>query len=182
MTSGSPLLRREGITADGRRWTIRPTRPDEDSPELVAVRDQVAGEGGLIAGVPGERSVLEENLALANLLATGGLALTLVVDDRVVGNLMIERRRGPYESHRGDVSIAIAAGFRGLRLGRALLDTAVEWARAVGIAKLTLGVFPSNQPALALYRGVGFVEEGLLRGHLRLPEGERDLVLMGLCL
>jgi putative acetyltransferase len=182
MTSGSPLLRREGTTESGARWLIRPTRPDEDCAELVAVRDAVAAEGDLIAGAPGERSVLEESLAVANLVASGGLALTLAVDDRVVGNLMVERRRGRYESHRGDVSLAIRDGFRGLGLGRALLDTAVDWGRAVGLAKLTLGVFPSNARAIALYRAAGFVEEGVLRGHLRVGGADRDVMLMGLAL
>jgi ribosomal protein S18 acetylase RimI-like enzyme len=180
MSSGSPLLRREGATPAGARWVIRPARSEEDAPELIAIRDEVAAEGGLIAGAPGERSVLEESLALANLVTSGGLALGLVVDDQVVGNLMVERRRGRYESHRGDVSMAIRKGFRGIGLGRALLDTAVDWARAVGITKLTLGVFPSNRPAIALYRAVGFEEEGVLHGHLRLPDGDRDVMLMGL--
>jgi ribosomal protein S18 acetylase RimI-like enzyme len=76
--------------------------------------------------------------------------------------------------------MAISKGFRGLGLGRALLDTGVDWARAVGIAKLTLGVFPSNQPAIALYRAVGFEEEGVLRGHLRLADGDGDVMVMGL--
>jgi GNAT superfamily N-acetyltransferase len=180
MTQSSPLLRREGVTPAGAAWLIRPTRADDDAAELIAVRDEVAAEGDLIAGVPGERSVLEESLALSSLVASGGLGLTLLVDDRVVGNLMVERRRGPYESHRGDVSLALRQGFRGLGLGRALLDTAVDWARAVGITKLTLGVFPSNERALALYRAVGFVEEGVLRGQLRVAGSERDLVVMGL--
>jgi len=180
VSQGGPLLRREGTTQGGARWLIRPTRADEDATPLIAVRDAVAAEGEWIAGAPGERTVLEENLSVANLLAAGGLALTLLVDDRVVGNLMVERRRGRYESHRGDVSLAILDGFRGLGLGRALLDTAVDWARAVGIAKLTLGVFPSNARAIALYRSAGFVEEGVLRGHLRLPGGDRDVMLMGL--
>ncbi len=180
MSSGSPLLRREGTAPSGARWLIRPTRADEDAAELVALRDEVAAEGGLSAGAPGERSALEENLAIANLLASGGLALTLLVEGRVAGNLMVERRRGPYESHRGDVSIAIREGHRGLGLGRALLDTAIDWARAVGIAKLTLGVFPANARAVALYRAAGFVEEGVLRRHLRVGGDERDVMLMAL--
>jgi RimJ/RimL family protein N-acetyltransferase len=182
VSSARPLLRREGVSRAGRAWLIRPTRADQDARELVAVRDEVAAEGELIAGAPGERSVLEESLALANLISAGGLAVTLEVDGRVAGNLMVERRRGPYEAHRGDLSIAIRPGYRGEGLGRALMDTAVDWARAVGLAKLTLGVFPSNAPALALYRDVGFVEEGLLRRHLRLPGGDRDLVIMGMLL
>lgn len=180
MSQGRPLLRREGTTPEGRRWLIRPTRPDEDAAALVAVRDQVAAEGGLIAGVPGERSVLEESLAVANLAAGGGLALSLEMEGQVCGNLMVHRRRGPYESHLGDLSIALGEGCRGQGLGRALIETAVDWARAVGMGKLTLSVFPGNARALALYRSCGFEEEGLLRGHVRLASGDADLVVMGL--
>ena len=50
------------------------------------------------------------------------------------------------------------------------------------IGKLTLGVFPENVRAISLYRAVGFVEEGRLRGHLRVGGEERDLLLMGLLL
>ncbi len=180
MSQGRALLRREGTSRDGRRWLVRPTRPDEDAAALVAVRDEVAAEGGMIAGIPGERSVLEESLALANLLAAGGLALTLEVDDQVCGHLMVHRRRGPYESHLGDLSIALGAACRGQGLGRALIEIAVDWARAVGMGKLTLSVFPGNTRALALYRSCGFEEEGVLRGHVRLPSGDADLVVMGL--
>jgi RimJ/RimL family protein N-acetyltransferase len=180
MSAGSPLLRRDGVTAEGARWLIRPTRADEDAPELIEARDEVAAEGEWIAGTPGERTVLEEGLAISNLIAGGGLALSLLVDDQVVGNLMVERQRGRYQAHRGDVSLAMRKEFRGLGLGRALLDTAVDWARAVGVAKLTLSVFPTNTRAIALYHAVGFVEEGVLRGHLRLADGDRDIVVMGL--
>ncbi|MDB5068215.1 MAG: Acetyltransferase domain, partial [Chloroflexi bacterium] len=44
------------------------------------------------------------------------------------------------------------------------------------------GVFPENRRALALYRSMGFEEEGRLRDHLRTGGQERDLVLMGLLL
>jgi RimJ/RimL family protein N-acetyltransferase len=182
MTFPRPLLRREGVSRDGRAWLIRPTRPDEDAAELVAIRDEVAAEGELMAAVPGERTVLEESLALANLLSGGGLAITLEVEGSIAGNLMVERRRGPYEQHRGDLSISIRSGYRGAGLGRALIDTALDWARAVGLRKLSLGVFPGNAAAVALYRASGFVEEGVLRSHLHLPAGDRDLVVMGLLL
>jgi L-amino acid N-acyltransferase YncA len=180
MTESSALLRREGVSGAGRAWLIRPTRADEDAAELLAIRDEVAAEGAMIAALPGERSVLEESLALSNLVAGGGLAITLVVDDRVAGHLMVHRHRGRYEQHLGELSIAIRPGYRGEGFGRALMETAVGWARAVGLGKLALGVFPANAAAVALYRAVGFVEEGVLHGHVRMPDGERDLMVMGL--
>ena len=180
MTRAAPLLRREGTDRSGRRWLVRPTLADEDAHELVAIRDEVAGEGGLIASLPGEHSAMEESLAQANLLAGGGLGLTLEVDGRIAGHLMVHRRRGRREGHVGEISIALRAAYRGHGLGRVLLDVAIEWARVVGIAKLVLGVFPENGPAIALYRATGFVEEGVLRGQVRMPEGDRDVMLMAL--
>ena len=175
-----PLLRREGTTPAGEAWLVRPVRADTDAAELLAIRDEVAAEGDLIAAMPGELSLLEENLALANLIAGGGLGLVAEVGGRIAGNLMVHRRRGRYEGHVGEVSIALRRDFRRLGLGRALMETAVDWARAVGVAKLTLGVFPDNAPAVGLYRAVGFVEEGVLRGQVRLPTGDSDLMVMGL--
>ncbi|HEX6493080.1 MAG TPA: GNAT family protein [Candidatus Dormibacteraeota bacterium] len=181
MTRATPLLRRTGRTRSGREYLIRPATAD-DAAALVALRDAVAAEGIWVAAEPGERTVLEESLALAGLLSHGGLGLVAVVDERIAGQLAIQRRQGRYEGHRGDLSITVAREWREQGLGRALVETAVDWARAVRLGKLTLGVFPENLRAIALYRSVGFVEEGTLRRHLRVGATERDLVLMGLLL
>jgi RimJ/RimL family protein N-acetyltransferase len=53
----------------------------------------------------------------------------------------------------------------------------------VSLHKLTLGVFPHNERAIALYRKSGFVEEGRHVKHIRRSNGELwDLVDMGLLL
>ena len=47
--------------------------------------------------------------------------------------------------------------------------------------RLWLDVLPSNLNARHIYSKVGFVEEGLMRGALRYPDGRRkDLILMSL--
>jgi RimJ/RimL family protein N-acetyltransferase len=181
MTRAAPLLRRTGRTRSGRPFEIRPAAAG-DAPALVALRDAVAAEGTWVAAEPGERTVLEESLGLAGLISHGGLSLVVEVEGRVAGQLAVHRQQGRYENHRGDLSITVAQEHREQGLGRALVETAVDWARAVRLAKLTLGVFPENRRALALYRSVGFVEEGRLRNHLRAGGEERDLVLMGLLL
>jgi RimJ/RimL family protein N-acetyltransferase len=179
MTPATPLLRRTGRTRSGREFTIRPATAD-DAAALVALRDAVAAEGIWVAAEPGERTVLEESLAMAGLLAHGGLGLVAELEGRVAGQLAVHRRQGRYEAHRGDLSITVARDLREQGLGRALVETAIDWARAVRLGKLTLGVFPGNTRAIALYRSVGFVEEGTLRRHLRVGDEERDLLLMGM--
>lgn len=60
---------------------------------------------------------------------------------------------------------------------------AIELARARGLHKLTLSVFPQNEAAIGLYRKFGFLEEGRRIKHIRRANGELwDLIDMGLLL
>jgi RimJ/RimL family protein N-acetyltransferase len=67
-------------------------------------------------------------------------------------------------------------GWRGVGLGRAMLTAALDWARAnasspLGVRRVELGVLASNPGAAALYRSVGFVEEGRYRQRFRQADG-----------
>jgi RimJ/RimL family protein N-acetyltransferase len=102
-----------------------------------------------------------------------------VVGAEVVGELHIE----PTPFGFGELGMMVAAGWRGRGVGTSLLVAAIAWARQHGLHKLSLGVFPSNEAALALYRKFGFVEEGRRVEHIRRANGELwDLVEMGLLL
>ena len=105
------------------------------------------------------------------------LTLVAEVDGQVVGMLAaFARGHGVAE-----LGMSVDEGRRGLGIGTALLEGCMAWARAEGIHKLALEVFPHNEPAIGLYRKLGFVEEGLLRAHYRRRDGELwDAVVMGL--
>ena len=60
----------------------------------------------------------------------------------------------------------------------ALLAEALRWAAGVGVEKVELSVFPSNTPAIALYRRFGFVDEGRLVKQSRTSSGYKDEILM----
>src|SRR4029077_3100487 len=66
MTTPRAALRREGLTPAGRPYVIRPSQ-DADAPGLAALIDAVAGEGELIAAVPGEPDTLEQSARLVSL-------------------------------------------------------------------------------------------------------------------
>jgi RimJ/RimL family protein N-acetyltransferase len=83
----------------------------------------------------------------------------------------------------GEIGMFVAAEWRGRGVGTALVAAAIDWAKARGLHKLTLSVFPHNEAAIALYRKFGFVEEGLHPKHMRRASGELwDLLDMGLML
>ncbi|HVC41469.1 MAG TPA: GNAT family N-acetyltransferase [Candidatus Saccharimonadales bacterium] len=181
MTTTRPVLRREGITPGGRPYVIRPSE-EGDAPGLAALIDEVAGEGELIAAVPGEPDTIEQSSRLVSIVLEGGLTLTLEVDGVPAGHVMVQRRAGRHYAHVGEIAILVSNSQRGLGLGRALLEMAIAWGQAVGLAKLTLRVFPDNQRAIGLYRALGFRDEGLVKGEVRMPSGDRDMLLMGLAL
>jgi ribosomal protein S18 acetylase RimI-like enzyme len=72
----------------------------------------------------------------------------------------------------------VAAQARRQGIGRALLSQAVDWARAAGVRKLELHVFPHNEPAIRLYEAFGFVREGYRKDHFRRGRGYVDAILM----
>jgi ribosomal protein S18 acetylase RimI-like enzyme len=79
--------------------------------------------------------------------------------------------------------MAVARPWRGRGVGSALLAAAIEKARAEGLHKLSLEVFPHNAAGLALYRKFGFAEEGRRVKQYRRSNGELwDSVVMGLLL
>ncbi len=101
------------------------------------------------------------------------------VDGELVGSLHVAAQYGG----SGEIGMLVARDRRGRGVGTALMQAAVEHARAKGLHKLSLGVWPHNEAALALYRRFGFVEEGRRIKHYRRRSGELwDIVEMGLLL
>jgi putative acetyltransferase len=97
--------------------------------------------------------------------------------DAIVGMLHVD----PTPFGYGELGMCVAADRRGQGVGSALMVAAIEWSRAQGMHKLSLGVFPHNAAAIALYRKFGFDDEGLRRKHMRRKNGELwDLLEMGL--
>ncbi len=74
----------------------------------------------------------------------------------------------------------VAPEYRGMQIGRALLQRAIAWARESGMHMLQLQVTLGNEPAEALYRSAGFVpcgEPEPLRGGSELRSISMELRL-----
>jgi len=153
-------------------FEIRPAC-DEDRLPLAVLFAAVAEERD---GIATEPPVDVEARAAS---WTIGGTLVAVAGAEIVGFLHVEPTRHGF----GEVGMAIAREWRGCGVGSALLAAAIEWARERGLHKLSLGVFPHNAGAIALYRKFGFVEEGRRVKHYRRASGELwDALEMGLLL
>ncbi len=98
----------------------------------------------------------------------------------VLGHLDLRGGRLPAELHRATLGMGLERAARHRGHGRAMLETAIAWARDHGLAWLDLGVFAHNQPARALYASVGFVEIGTTRDQFRVEGTSIDDVAMTL--
>jgi RimJ/RimL family protein N-acetyltransferase len=103
--------------------------------------------------------------------------LVACADGELVGHISVFESSFGY----GEIGMLVVADWRGRGVGSVLMAAAIEWARARGLHKLILSVFPHNAAGIALYRKFGFVEEGRRVRHMRRANGELwDLVEMGL--
>ena len=106
--------------------------------------------------------------------------LVAETEEGIVGRLSIARDRSPLSRHVAEFGLMVASGARRRGIGSALIAEATKWARGLGIVKLELTVFPHNAPAIALYRKLGFREEGRLHRRYFIDGRYIDAMLMGL--
>ena len=78
-----------------------------------------------------------------------------------------------------EVSIYLAAEFRGKGLGRLLLQRAIDHAHAINVITLLGFIFGHNEPSLKLFERAGFTRWGHLPQVAVLDGTERDLIIVG---
>ncbi|MCI4319892.1 MAG: GNAT family N-acetyltransferase [Thermoplasmata archaeon] len=166
---------------DGRVATIRRARAT-DAEAVIAQVNEIGGEGVFIhtekldVTLAAERAILRKADGRSRLFVVG------VIEGRLVASADIARGRLSKNRHTATLGIAIGKEARGGGLGTAMMNAMIGWAKSVGIRKLTLVVFATNRPALALYRKLGFVAEGRLRGQVILRGRPVDELPMALWL
>ena len=166
---------------DGRRCTIRIVT-EADAGELCELVARGDIESDFLNRLPGEfdMTVEEEREFLRDRLAdVESIQIVAEVAGKIVataGASGVKLRRYP---HQVELGVTVLKDFWGRGLGRRLTESIVDWGRAKGLRKITLKVFVDNERAIALYRSLGFVEEGRLRGDaLRRDGSYSDTIIM----
>ena len=106
------------------------------------------------------------------------LFLCAWLGERLVGDLGMVVDAHPASSHVLVVGMSVARDCRGLGVGGAMLERALEWAGELGALKVELSVFAHNASAISFYERHGFAREGLRRRQLVRAGEYHDEVLM----
>lgn len=141
------------------------------------VVDRVARERRYLLQTTGF-SLEQTRAFLDGILAGGGVQFLAVEGDRVVGWCDIVRSEFEGMKHCGRLGMGLFAEYRSRGLGVELLEKAVAAVSEIGIERVELEVFSTNERAIRLYEHCRFQHEGLKRKVRRLDGIEDDLVLM----
>ncbi|MFZ6180882.1 GNAT family N-acetyltransferase [Nannocystis pusilla] len=111
-----------------------------------------------------------------------GIYLVAERGDAIVGHALLDPLSLAVTSHVVRLTIAVHEGHQGQGVGRALMDELLRWARAnPRVEKVELQVRSTNARAVALYRSLGFVEEGRKTRRLKVgPNTYIDDIYMAL--
>ena len=101
---------------------------------------------------------------------------------RVVGWCDIVPEPHPPHRHAGVLGMGLLPAVRGRGIGQQLLEATLDDARRIGLERIELSVYHSNERARRLYQSVGFVIEGVRRRHRKLDGAYEDNILMALLL
>jgi ribosomal protein S18 acetylase RimI-like enzyme len=115
-----------------------------------------------------QTELIAENLPVAYALA----------GNRVVGWCDISRSKNPRLCHRGGLGMGVHADYHGQGIGTKLLEHCLVQATALGLEKIELQVYTENKAAIALYKKLGFKEEGLLKKYRKLGDRYFDVLSM----
>ena len=131
---------------------------------------------------PGERVFFKEAVldrAAVEAWPTGGGRRALACEEEQIAGYCAVVPLTGWSDHVGEVRLVVDPGRRGQGFGRALARWALVQGVQLGLQKLYVEVVAEQEGAVAMFTGLGFQAEGLLRDHVRDRDGQlRDLVLL----
>jgi RimJ/RimL family protein N-acetyltransferase len=154
-----------------------------DAPVLVKAEQEIAATPGSLVSHPSELILEKFEQKIADLTDNPrGKYLVAVRGNELIGHALLDPLHLIAIRHVVHLTIAVHPGFQGEGVGEALLSRLVEWAKsAKEIEKIELHVRSGNLRAIALYKKLGFTEEGRLKKRVKVADGQYfDDVLMGL--
>ena len=162
--------------------TIRKAKV-EDAHAIVTAEQEIAQTPGYFCSQPSELS--EQNvIRTINVLgeSENGIYLVAEQEGKIAGHAFLEPLHLKSICHVAQLSIGVHHGWQEKGIGTALMKQVIDWAKqSKTIEKIELNVRASNDRAIALYKKMGFIEEGRLKNRIKINESLYiDDVLMAL--
>jgi ribosomal protein S18 acetylase RimI-like enzyme len=107
------------------------------------------------------------------------LPLIAEVDDTVVADATLHRRKYGWTSHVGKVRLVVDTDYRTHGLGTLMLESLIEVAKKAGLEILVAEIMGGQTAALKILKRLGFTKEAVFYNYVKDQIGEEhDLVVM----
>ncbi|KXH86745.1 GNAT family N-acetyltransferase [Sporosarcina sp. HYO08] len=159
------------------------TAKREDASRILRIQEEVVAEGDFLTTVSEEfnKTVEQQGDWIEKILQNDKETLLVAeIQNEIVGWIVFLSPGRSRLSHTGSLGMMVRKDFRNRGIGKLLLQRILEWAELNPcIEKVSLGVFSTNKRAIALYKGMGFIEEGRKIKEFKINDNEYiDDILM----
>lgn len=148
----------------------------EDAEAVLELQNSVISEGEYFIAVSNEfnKTIEQQRDWIQSSLENERETIIVAeINGEVIGWIGFESENRKRMSHKGSFGLMIRKNYRGMGIGKELVQALLDWAEANPlIEKVSLGVFSTNHRAIALYKSMGFVEEGRKIKEFKMSESE----------
>ena len=159
------------------------TAKAEDAASILQIQKEVVAEDIFLTTASVEfNKTVEQQMNWIEKILDNDKETMLVAEtpNGIVGWIVLSSVDRIRLSHNGSLGMMIQKDFRDAGIGKLLILAILSWAKQNPcIEKISLGVFSTNKRAIALYKKMGFLEEGRKIKEFKLNDNEYvDDVLM----
>jgi putative acetyltransferase len=162
-TTQEPGMEPAAHEADASQVTIRAMEPSD----AAGVSALIGGEGVVAGTLQMPDMAVASRVEHMQKIEPGTCRLVAEAGGRIVGSAgLYMTGNSMRRSHARMLGIGIAAEWQGKGLGRRLMERLLDWAdNWANVLRVELVVHADNDHAIALYRSMGFVDEGVHRAY-----------------
>ena len=112
-------------------------------------------------------------------IGNSNITTILALDkDAVVGYAAVHRNQMAWSAHVAELRVMVGPTMRGRGLGRVITQEAFAFALSQGIEKMMAQMTLDQKGAIAVFEGLGFRPEAVLRDHVKDRTGQKHDMLM----
>lgn len=171
------------LLKNGQEITLRPARVSDALPLIQTIKAYLA-DSEYIPQSPEEFTMTleqEENWIQSFLEKDNSLLIVAEFEGRIIGNIDISGHHRSMMQHTAVIGMGILSDWRNSGLGTQLMQHGIRWAKENSILELLwLQVYTENQMAIALYKKMGFLENGIIKNFFNHSTRYYDNLTMSL--
>jgi ribosomal protein S18 acetylase RimI-like enzyme len=172
------------VARNYRNVVIRQAKPQDSHLLLKAEREITLQKPGHMIPQPHELKSEHFEQKIGELSDhSRGVYLVAQLEDQIVGHALLDPMQLEATQHVAHLTTVVHHGHQGHGVGQKLTQHLIEWSRSRSqLEKIELQVRNTNNPAISLYKKIGFQEEGRWLRRVKLGDQYLDDILMGLWL